>query len=222
MRKLVLLPLAALSLAACGDVSNPVTAPDSALGNNGVSNPGTGVTSTFTVTTPGSTVITYLATPKNGKGRCEAGGVWYNQAGNNGGANHEQCTDVTTIPGATVTVTFSETANLVNAKSGNINLNFAAVCIPALNAETQEEECTFPSRSVQYHRNSNWTSGTGTIYGTGDDGSTWSIDLGQIGHSSNAQMLGKSIQPLVAQLVGSGSVAILSGASSYGAAALTW
>lgn len=203
--KFLALPLLALGLAACSEAEGPMEPQF----NNGVSNPGTSVTSTFTVTLPEYTTFTYLSAPKNNKGRCEAGGVWFNQAGNNGGANHQQCTNVTVVAGQTINVSFSEVANFVLAKSGNINLNFTPTCSTD---ELGVTTCT--SRQVQYSKNANWTTGTGVVLGTADNGGTWAIDLSQIGHAGNASMLGRSIGPVVAAQVG--------GSLSYGAATLSW
>jgi hypothetical protein len=201
----------ALTAAACSD-SPTALAPDAAT--TGVAAPGTDVGVQFTIVTPGSTVITYRTTPKAARGTCLPGGQFFNQAGNNGGFNHTQCTDVTVLPGSTVVVTFATIANYVKPTSGNINLNFS-ICGYTEDEVTQEwvpmpcEAATF----VHYKKNSNWTEGSGVITGHGDDGSTWTIDLAQIGLAGNAGLATRSLGPLLAEKDGGGT---------YGAASLTW
>ncbi|HEX2206339.1 MAG TPA: hypothetical protein VHG93_01550 [Longimicrobium sp.] len=213
MKKSLLLAagVALAATTACSDTPTAV-APDQT--SSGVSAPGTDVGTTFTIVTPGNTVVSYRTTPKSARGTCAPGGQFFNQAGNNQGFNHTQCTEITVTPGSTVVVTFAVLANFVQPKSGNINLNFS-ICGYTEDAVTQEwvampcEASTY----VHYKKNGDWTEGAGVITGHGDDGSTWTIDLGQIGMTGNAGLVARSLGPLVAQKDGGGS---------YGAAFLNW
>jgi hypothetical protein len=77
---------------------------------------------------------------------------------------HAQCLLEEVVEGSTVTVSFALLANYVVAPSGNIQLNFV----------TEEPD------AVHYQKNRNWTGGKGPVFGAGDDGSAWTIDLGAI------------------------------------------
>ena len=212
MRHIAILSLSLLAAAAACADSPTALAPDAV--NAGVAAPGTDVGTQFTIVTPGSTVVTYRTTPKSANGTCAPGGQFFNQAGNNQGFNHTQCTEITVTPGSTVVVTFGMVANFVQPKSGNINLNFS-ICGYTEDEVTLEwvavpcEAATF----VHYKKSGNWTEGSGIITGHGDDGSTWTIDLGQIGITGNAGMVARSLGPLVA---------VNSGGGDYGAATLSW
>jgi hypothetical protein len=207
MKKLLGLTLAALVATACTDIPTGLTASDAEF-NKGVSEK-VSATATFTINA-GQTVVTYLTTPKNNQGSCNAtNGAWTNNGGHTSGPNHEQCTNVATIPGSNVVITFSDAVNYVTPKSGNINLNFSSVCV-----YDEEGECTFPGRSVHYQKNHDLTTGSGTLYGAGDDGSVWAIDLSQILRAGNADIVARSFTGLLATEVG--------GSGSYATATLSW
>lgn len=156
---------AALVLAACA--SQETTAPDF-----GVANPNTPVNASFTVYVGGTVIYRESGPSNNGQGTCEAGGAYRNHGGQLAATvPHDQC--ATIVPGSEVTVTFAETANYVLATSGNVQLNFSL------------DPVTGEKRGVQYKKNSDWTTGFGVLVGSGDDGSTWTIDLSQISSSSN-------------------------------------
>jgi hypothetical protein len=93
-----------------------------------------------------------------------------------GAIPHPQCKTAAQVSSETVTITFTLAANLAEAKSGNINLNFLT---------TYLDEETFSSASVKYHHKSSWTTGEGWLYATGSDGSTWEL------HFSGISMGGK-------------------------------
>jgi hypothetical protein len=205
MKKLTLL-LALLAFTGC-DSLGPAFGDADLQDNKGVSEPNITADAIFTVSSPEETVVTYRTTPRNNQGSCNTtNGVWTNNGGQTSGPNHNQCTDITTVPGASVEVTFSEVVNYVLPRSGNINLNFAPVL---------EEDGSLSPRGVHYRKNGNWTEGFGVIIGLGDDGSEWAIDLGQIGHSGDEQLKARSIGPLTATKVGAQGV-------EPGAVTLAW
>jgi hypothetical protein len=172
MKKLVFAPLAALALlAACGtDLPTSTARLDAgdALLNRGVSAAVT-VSGTFQVAGAGEGGYRESGPSNNGQGTCLEGGKYMNQAGNIAqNWPHAQCTN----EGATVTVSFSATANYVKASNGNVNLNFG------------------PDTFVHYQVNQNRSRGAGTLAGSGSDGSSWTIDLGQITTTAGNVMAG--------------------------------
>jgi hypothetical protein len=198
MKKLLVLPLAAVvAFAACSDTT-AFTAPDQL--DIKAADPGTDVTVTFNIGTPGTPGV-YRTEPRGANGHCEANGEWFQHSGLSGathtskGINHDQCTDVQPVAGTEITVSFEGQANyVVAARSGNIHLNFS-ICGYTENEETHEWEpvaCEV-NTFVHYKKSSNWTEGSGTIIGKGSDGSQWTIDLSRIGHEGNAGMVAKNL-----------------------------
>lgn len=207
-KRLAGLVTAAAALAAC---SNEATAPrmvtpeGAAAFSNGVSSPNTAVGAQFVVYVGGTSYYAGSGPSRNGKGECHThsdGTVgWYwvpgnIQAGGHGsngaasgdqenGPNHAQCLFVS--GGYSVTVTFADTATYVKSPSGNYALNFNPFCVP--NADPSlPPVCS--TRDVHYQKSSDFTQGQGVLHGLGvrsDNGTIthWSINLSQIGSSSN-------------------------------------
>lgn len=198
----ILAPLALLALAACSPDS--LTAPTDTVdgpqfAKGGVSNPGTAIGSNFVIYVAGTTYYRGDGTPsRNGQGLCNshADGTtgWYYVPGNfsnkkpvpghENGPNHAQCREIS--PAYTITVTFGDVANYVLSASGNNELNFNSLCTP--NADPLLAP-TCVSRWVHYQQQSDWTSGTGILYGTGvsslGGSSNWTIDLSQVNSNTN-------------------------------------
>lgn len=192
MKKFAFVPLAALAFtAACDQDPTAIVPEETALVS--ASAPGTPVTGTFTITNAGGTTVTPRATPHpiQSGGSCSTNedgvGVWTKTTNGttHSHVGHEHCNDVTETAGSTVIVTFTDQANYVQPKSGNLALNLVKICEQVLNETTGEYEEICPSRFVHFQKNQNWTSGAGIVTGSGSDGSTWTIDLSQIAHADN-------------------------------------
>lgn len=101
-------------------------------------------------------------------GNCETGGAWRNPSGNlSASVPHSHCS--TTAQSSQVIVTFSQNANLVHAKNGNINLNFQDV----------------DDAYIHYQVRQNRTNGDGFIIANGDDNSEWIVSLSQATRTGN-------------------------------------
>ncbi len=200
MRKSIL-TLAAVGVFAfvgCNQVPDVMSSNDDTViaakgGPNGVSAPGTPVGATFTVTIGdvGGTAVQPDGPARNAQNGWCTGGVFTNNGGNEaaGTPPHQQC--LITVEPTIVTVTISGVlANYVVAPNGNINLNFQTCGNGA--------ECEDTFVHYRANRNQNDTRGNGSIFGNGDDGSVWAIDLGQINHSGNAQIAARELTGLVA------------------------
>jgi hypothetical protein len=168
MRKLYALATLALVplMGACAD-NDPTVFDAAAQFSNGVAAPGSVLQVSFTV--PGTSTSGYwlgagvdpTTAPNNS---CvEVGGVagyFKNPAGNVGSnQNPGQCW-VQPTGSAPQLVTFNLSANHVQAKSGNEQLNFGSVCNPE-----DPEACS--ETWVHYKANSNWSTGKGVVYGGG-------------------------------------------------------
>jgi hypothetical protein len=103
---------------------------------------------------------------------------------------------------APLDVTFSETAELILEPNGDIVLEFDPICEMVWNASLQRDECTFPPRFVRYSDVTGLTEGQGHLFGSGDDGSVWTIDLGQIRWTDSTRILTGNLSPLVVHEVG--------------------
>ena len=182
MKKLALLPFAALAFgAACSDTT-AITAPENAAFSNGVSAPGTPVTATFVIDLDGTR--TYRqdgSVGNNGKGTCVSGGEgrWYNPKNKTTSDKpHPLCS--TASAGQTITVSFSEIANYVLSTNGNKQLNFSVD--PELGT----------SRGIQYKANTDRTQGFGVLTHTGDSVDrerVWTINLGQADLNTSGDVL---------------------------------
>jgi hypothetical protein len=161
---------AVVLLSACA--SESAVAPDLTMSANrqGVSQPQTTVTTSAVFTQAGSTVIRQDGSPGNsGQGTCilNGGGAWLNPGGQTAGAiPHPQC--LTVVDAVELTITFSDLATYVLSANGNIQLNFSA------------DPTLFTARGVQYKRNQNYTDGFGVLYGTDENGGSWTLLLDQI------------------------------------------
>lgn len=171
----ILIGLLAL-IAGCQDsqVLNPIALSDSITADAiGVSAPGAVVTGLGTFETTGGASIIRESGPGinelgNEVGTCESGGAWRNPGGNlSGSVPHANCT--TTEQASLLNVTFSQNANLVYAKNGNINLNFKDI----------------DDAYIHYQVRQNRTKGEGFILAVGDDDSEWVVDLSQVNANSN-------------------------------------
>jgi hypothetical protein len=99
-------------------------------------------------------------------------------------------------------ITFSETAELILEPNGDIVLEFDPICEMVWNTSLQRDECTFPPRFVRYSEATGLTEGRGHLFGNGDDGSVWTIDLAQIRWKDSVPILTGNLSPLVVHEVG--------------------
>lgn len=181
MKRIAVLSVAVLALAACSDAPTAVLQPEIQLANvNAAEQVTVLVTATVTVGSGEPTIITnapgVLRDEETGQvvgtlGWCGPTGQWQNPSG-------EWATPVPhpghcVLPAGQVTlqVTFMEGATL--ASQGR-NLNFA-------DFEGQ-------ARSLHYNDNQNRTLGQGTIYGADDQGGTWTLNLSQLSGGGNTMV----------------------------------
>jgi hypothetical protein len=209
MKKQFAVLAVAVFAAACSDAAMPTELDLKAA------QPNTSVTGGFTITSPEQTVVTYRTTPKSAQGSCQPGGVFVNSGGNSQGANHTQCTDVSTTPGAEIVVILTAVANYVQPNSGNIQLNFTSCGYVEDEEGNWIPDCDSKAY-VHYKKNSNEHAGSGALLATGEDGSEWIISLGQIGGPGAGGLAPevREFSGLLAQKVGSDDV--------YAGATFTW
>lgn len=166
--------------AACAE-TGPVGPDGAAQFSNGVAAPGTGTLVSFTI--PGEETEGYwlgagisFADAPNGSCYEQNGvpGYYKNPAGNPAGSNQNagQCW-VEGEEGEPIVIEFTVTANHVQARSGNEQLNFGTVCDP-----DDPDVCS--DTWVHYKANSDWSTGKGTLYGSG-----YFVHLGSIDQSGN-------------------------------------
>jgi hypothetical protein len=182
MKKIAFLPLAAFAVtAACADFQGAVT-PDEL--NIKAAAPNTAVSATFEVAGPEQTRHDYLDAPKNNQGSCNTtNGAWTNRGGTVSDPNHEQCTDITTIPGDPIDVTFSAVANYVQPNSGNLQLNFTGCGYIEDEDGNWIGDCDAKTY-IHYNRRHDSRDAAGVLVGEGEDGSQWIIRLGQFGNGA--------------------------------------
>jgi hypothetical protein len=144
----------------------------------GVAAPGTEVSASVTISLPGQTVIRESGAG-NGAGTCGTGGAWTNPSGNpSGPVPHAQC--LTVVDAIELTVHFSEIANYVQAKSGNVQLNFGKVMVcDELVCEAGDD------RAIHYNANKNSTTGKGILSAIDSNGGIWTIDLSEVTGAGN-------------------------------------
>jgi hypothetical protein len=203
MKKTFAVVAMAAVLGACAE--GPMDPMDGPLFSKGVSDK-VDLEAGFSIVTEGITVHEYVPAgepslkPGAGdKGTCDGQGTW-NQSATE---NHQFCIiSSETAPGTSIEITFSEWANYVTPKSGNFNLNFSSDCTYEYNEAGELIDVSCVGRFVHYQKNKNRTEGTGMIYGTGDDGSDWALNLGQINRAGDAEIAARRIGGLVANEIG--------------------
>jgi hypothetical protein len=177
MKSLKLLSLAALAtLVACGTdlpTQSQLQADDALLNRGGAAqgaqqqvSSSVVVVGTFQIAGTAGGGFRESGPSNNGMGTCLVGGKYQNNGGNIAqNWPHEQCMNEGS---EAVTVTFSTPATYVVTPSGNVNLNFG------------------PDTHVHYQANQNRTQAAGVLLGSGSDGSSWTVSLGQLAGAGNA------------------------------------
>jgi len=216
-----LVVVSAMLMGACASEA-PLSPLEASL-SKGVSNPGTPVGASFTITTEATTIVSLITgQPRNGgqltNDYC-ANGAYMKYRNNTQsweitGANpHAQCTQSITIPGSTITITFSAVANYVLSTNGNVQLNFQD--LPVLDEFSGACLYNCTPRYVHYKKNSNSRDGAGAIVGFGTDGSQWTIGLSQFAGSGIG-----GLAPSVRAFTGLATE--VGGAERTGTATFTW
>lgn len=167
MKKLAILGAVLLS-AACTDLPTAALSAEDALRSNGAAESKIDVAAIATVQVGGTGFYRESGPGANSAremGTCVSGGRWYNpQTKKTSAGPHPLCW--TAGSGRTLTVTFLEIATYVQARSGNVQLNFGS---DAAGAE----------RRIHFQAQKDATNGLGVIVGSDDEGGSWTIDFAQ-------------------------------------------